>query len=215
MVAIGGDEVGVHEVGGIAGHSIEPVQLRKDAAEHRQRILDTALNLFMTDPDAGMVDVARSSGLARSTVYAHFPTREMLLRAVFEDAMARVASSIEEAHLDEGSATDALLRVVDAAYALGVRYRLVNSAVLSAVGSEEFRSHRAHDQVALVALFERGQCSGEFTSSLPATWLAAVFDGILFSMEMAWRDGAVPRDQVSAILHQTFLTFVGAAPGSE
>ncbi len=183
---------------------------RSDATRHRRQILDAALDLLIRNPEAGMNEVARGGGVARSTVYAHFPTRDHLLRAIFDDAFERAAASIEGMALEEGSATDALGRLVVATHDLGVRYRLVASSVLAVVGIEEFRAARAAAVRPIIRLVERGQEAGEFTSPLPAAWLAVAFDGIFFSWEIARREDLVGDGCAVGLLQQTFAALVGA-----
>lgn len=52
------------------------------------------MEVLSADPDAGLGDVARASGLTRTTVYAHFAIREELL----EELLRRAVASVRSAH---------------------------------------------------------------------------------------------------------------------
>ncbi|MDO9356774.1 MAG: helix-turn-helix domain-containing protein [Solirubrobacteraceae bacterium] len=67
--------------------------LRADAHRNRATVLAAAVELLSRVPDASMKDVAEASGLGRTTVYRHFPSREALTKALFEQA---VDSTVEE-----------------------------------------------------------------------------------------------------------------------
>ena len=81
---------------------------RSDADRSVQAILEAALEALASDPDASMAEIARRAGVVRATIYAHFPTREALLDAVMEHAVAQVAEATAAAEPDarraEGSA---------------------------------------------------------------------------------------------------------------
>jgi len=45
--------------------------------------------VLASDPDSSVSEIARRAGVVRATIYVHFPTRESLLDAVMEHAVAR------------------------------------------------------------------------------------------------------------------------------
>jgi AcrR family transcriptional regulator len=70
-------------------------QLRADAANNRGRILDAARTTFAERGiDAPLDEIARRAGVGNATLYRRFPTRELLVAAVFE---ARVAEYVDAA----------------------------------------------------------------------------------------------------------------------
>jgi AcrR family transcriptional regulator len=65
-----------------------PAGLRADARRNYQRLLTEARTAFAEHgTDASLEDVARRAGVGIGTLYRHFPNRNALLSAVFEDAV--------------------------------------------------------------------------------------------------------------------------------
>jgi serine phosphatase RsbU (regulator of sigma subunit) len=69
---------------------------RSDVALNRSKLVRAAQRLLADDSDASVATIAAAAGIARSTAYRHFPTREALLEAV-----RRQARDDAEANEDE------------------------------------------------------------------------------------------------------------------
>src|SRR5260370_14899161 len=95
---------------------------RADAEQNVTAILDAAARALSAQPEAGVEDIARAAGLSRQTVYAHFPSREALLDAVVARATAEVAAAFEAAALGAAPPAEALIRLLDAGWAVSARY---------------------------------------------------------------------------------------------
>jgi AcrR family transcriptional regulator len=78
----------------------EPAErpLRKDAARNRERILAAAGEVFAARGlDVTLDDIAHHAGVGVGTVYRRFDDKEQLIDALFEQRIAAVATSAEEA----------------------------------------------------------------------------------------------------------------------
>jgi AcrR family transcriptional regulator len=77
----------------------EPARpLRKDAARNRQRILAAAAEVFaQRGLDVSLDDIARHAGLGVGTVYRRFPTKDLLIEALFEEHLETVLAMAERA----------------------------------------------------------------------------------------------------------------------
>src|SRR4051794_14963580 len=65
--------------------------LRADAARNRTRVLDAARIAFAeAGLDVGVEEIARRAGGGKGTLYRRFPTKETLVRAIFEDILVEV-----------------------------------------------------------------------------------------------------------------------------
>jgi AcrR family transcriptional regulator len=73
-----------------------PERLRADGRRNRDAMLAAARRVFARDGiDAPLDAIAREAGLSRATQHRHFPTRDRLIRAIFDDnldELARVAT---------------------------------------------------------------------------------------------------------------------------
>ncbi|MFI7127352.1 TetR/AcrR family transcriptional regulator [Nonomuraea sp. NPDC050153] len=72
--------------------------MRKDAVQNRERLLRAARQLFADRGlDVPLEEIARTAGVSIGTLYNRFPTREVLVEAVFADRVATVAELAEQA----------------------------------------------------------------------------------------------------------------------
>ncbi|MGW4489871.1 TetR/AcrR family transcriptional regulator [Amycolatopsis sp. NPDC004368] len=74
---------------------------RSDARDNRDRILDVAFTVFVTDGlDVPIREIARGAEVGPATVYRHFPTKENLAAEVFTNRMRAWRSSLDEGLAD-------------------------------------------------------------------------------------------------------------------
>jgi AcrR family transcriptional regulator len=183
---------------------------RADAQRNFDSILDAALEALASDPDASMAEIARRAGVVRATIYVHFPTREVLIAAVTERAVAEVTAAIEAAEPTRGEARDALERVVTAAWRkLGRFHALVevNTRLPQA------NLHAMHRPVLAVLqpLIERGQHDGTFRADVPAIWHLSMLLALVHAASGELAAGRIPAAQVEAALLASVLGAVRSA----
>jgi AcrR family transcriptional regulator len=78
-----------------------PRNLRSDARDNRERILDAARSVFVTDGlDVPIREIARRAEIGPATVYRHFPTKQMLLAEAFTNHMLAWRSALDEGLTD-------------------------------------------------------------------------------------------------------------------
>jgi AcrR family transcriptional regulator len=82
--------------GCLTGYRIDAMEanvrpLRADAARNRARVLDAARSAFAeAGLDVGVEEIARRAGVGKGTLYRRFPTKEALVRAIFEDILEEI-----------------------------------------------------------------------------------------------------------------------------
>src|SRR5215208_4465376 len=141
---------------------------RADAERSIARILDAAVDALGDNQEASMAEIARRAGVVRATIYVHFPTRETLLEAVTERALAETAAAINAAEPERGAPADALARVVAATWRTLGRYHALVAINTATRTTEELRHRHGSVLGALLPLIERGQADGVFRTDVPA-----------------------------------------------
>jgi AcrR family transcriptional regulator len=188
--------------------SHRPVEfMRADAARNVHRIVEVAARLLGEDPHAGMTEIAVAAGVSRATVYRHFATREALIGAIQQQAVEQAEQALESCRLGEGSATDALRRLVATWLELARRYSLPQLATQPGLDTSKAarERRRAIFRQPLVALFERGQASGEFSADLPPEWSASSFGSLVLAGARAIADGELARADAADVVFRTLV----------
>jgi AcrR family transcriptional regulator len=72
------------------------VPARSDAQHNHQRILVVAREALAISADASLNSIAKKAGVGPGTLYRHFPNREVLILAVYEEDVQALAGSAAE-----------------------------------------------------------------------------------------------------------------------
>jgi AcrR family transcriptional regulator len=175
--------------------------------------VDAAVEVLRERADASMDDIARSAGVSRQTVYAHFPSRNALLAAVLEQATAETAAAIDVTGLGDLQPREALIRVLDAGWRVAARYPVLWH--LPPVSEEEDTSRHAPVMRLLAGIISRGQESGDFDATLPPYWLLNAALALGRAAEEEVKGGRMTIDEASRVVHHSFLRLLGLPPGQE
>ena len=177
-------------------------------------MLDAAAHLLGTRPDASVEEIAEAAGVSRQTVYAHFGSRDGLLRAVLDRITLAAVAALDAARLDEGSAADALVRYLDAGWDTVTRYPVLGHLLPEAADGELERHEPALDRLA--RLVRRGQDSGEFDRALSPDWLLAATFALGHAAGAEVTAGRADPEQARIALRRSVLRVfgVGEEPGT-
>ena len=158
----------------------EPADHRRAIAERNiQAILDAAESLLHEREAASIAAVASRAGVSRVTVYAHFSTREAILEAVIERAVARAGVAFDEAMSGSTSAMAALERAITASWAELGRNTAIAEAAAAQLSPDALRRTHESGYAHLRRMFEAGIEGGEFRSDVPVDWLLSVCYALL------------------------------------
>ena len=182
---------------------------RADADRSVQAILEAALEALASDPDASMAEIARRAGVVRATIYVHFPTRDSLLDAVMEHAVAEVAQATRDAEPTRGEPKEALERVLLGTWRQLSRFHTLLAINTSRLSAKELNRRHLPVTTQFAPLIERGQKTGVFRSDLPVSWHVAVIRSLVHTASAELQSGRL----TEANVEQTVVTTVLAAIG--
>lgn len=140
-------------------------------------ILDGAGRALSGDPRASMDEIARAAGTSRQTVYAHFPSREALLRALVERATTRIVGELEAADLDSVPALEGLVRLLDISWRAFQAEPFLLAPGPARTAAEDRELHQPvvpH----LERLIRRGRREGDFDRTQPVSWMLAAITAL-------------------------------------
>ncbi|MGV9292889.1 TetR/AcrR family transcriptional regulator [Amycolatopsis sp. NPDC003676] len=153
---------------------------RADATRNRQQLLDVATRLFASaDTEPSMRAIASEAGVGIATLYRHFPTRESLVDAVYQDQVSRLTAGARELLAEVGPAT-ALRRWMDLfGDWIATKNGMLDTLLAMVESGEIVHAHTRTELLAAVdGLLEAGRTSGELRPDVPAEDIAAALIGI-------------------------------------
>jgi AcrR family transcriptional regulator len=170
-----------------------PRPLRADAQRNRDRVLGAAVRAFSQDgPDVTLDAIAKSAGVGIGTLYRHFPTREALVDAAYQNELARLCDSVDDllATLPADAATRAWMdRFVD--YMTTKRGMAEALRAVIAAGGNPFAQSRDRMVTAIGTLLAAGAAEGTVRTDIaPADVLASLSGVTLVTGEPTQRDAA-------------------------
>jgi AcrR family transcriptional regulator len=182
---------------------------RSDAERSATAVLEAAVRVLGRHPEATVEEVAAAAGVTRQTVYAHYPSRPLLVAAVIDRITAEAVTALDAAIAGSDTVTDALLSWLDVTWQLSDRYPLTRHPSAAVPGPAD--SERQHEPVVarLEPLIRRGQDAGQIDDTVSAAWLvsATVALGHAAAAEVA--AGRMTGDAAAAALRHSILRLLG------
>lgn len=186
----------------------EPADHRRATAERNvQSILDAAEALLNDGRAASIAAIAARAHVSRVTVYAHFPTREAVLEAVLERAVARATVAFDDATAGATSAVEALDQAITASWAELSRNAAIAEAAAAQLSPDALRRTHASAHAHIQRMFEEGMARGEFRTDVPPDWLVSVYQALLHAAGEDVRAGRL--DEATAL--HALITTIRAA----
>lgn len=161
--------------------------LRERQRQERENLILQAAEEVLSEKgyyETSMDEIAARVGIAKGTVYLHFPSKEDLIFALFEREIQTFLSLVDEAVARDGSARSRLEVILHAMYKglIGKRLQLLLSLYTSLEIRQELLEKKQQVHVCLeqvgtqvTALLEEGKANGEFDVSLPTPVMLSLF----------------------------------------
>lgn len=181
-------------------------------AVDREHILRAAAALLTRKATATTDEVAKAAGISRATLHRQFAGRDALIRALEALGLQQLESALDAARLDEGSASDAVRRLIaEVEPVAGFLAFLVTENQLFETDAMNEGWTRIDDRIS--ALFRRGQESGEFRIDLSPAWLTEALYGLVGSGAWAVQDGRVAAKDFQFMIVELLLGGVRRSVG--
>jgi AcrR family transcriptional regulator len=152
-------------------------RLRSDARRNRRTVLDAAVALLAQRPQATMQEVADASGLGRTTVYRHFPRRQDLIDALYEEVLHESGQTVRDAIAEATTARALLCDLGARIIAIGDRYRFLDAhpelRERALAGTDDSEGRDPLDEYLTAA-----QRRGEVRADVPVSWMLTSMRGL-------------------------------------
>ena len=195
-------------------------RIHRPAAQRREEILDAAHTLFTTKgfQPTTMEDILRIVGIAKGTLYYHFPSKEQILKALVLRIVCQVEQQAREIATSSAPATDKLAAIMAAMRLADTETELVDQ--FHAPGNAEFHllsitAMIEHLTPVLAEVITQGVAEGTFTTERPRDAIEVLLSasGILLDQDIMKPSPAeLARRRESLIW--ACETLLGAEPGS-
>jgi AcrR family transcriptional regulator len=185
---------------------------RADAERSIAAILDAAVEVLSERSDASMEEVANAAGVTRQTVYAHFPSREELLGAVGERALAQAVADYEAAEPERGTPAEALDRLVGTWWQTVARHARLLEAMRGS-SAEEVHEFHAPILERLERFVRRGRRAGDFDRDLPLGWQLASLLALMHAAADEVAAGRMSAEEADAALRRSVPRLFGVRRG--
>jgi TetR/AcrR family transcriptional regulator, fatty acid metabolism regulator protein len=195
----------------------------KQRQEREALILQAAEEVLMEKGyyETSIDEIAARVGIAKGTVYLHFPSKEDLVIAIFERDMQQLLQYIDTTMSSDLTSRGKMEAIFDLMHGgiiskrMQLLYSLTNSAGLRHLLVEKKGCLREiWDQLSarLNSLLEEGKATGEFDSTLPAIVMLSAFYSLLSpkSYERLTEDGQMSAEEVEKNLKRIYFKGISA-----
>jgi AcrR family transcriptional regulator len=153
---------------------------RADAARNRDQLLAVATRVFMAaDAEPSMRAIAREAGVGIATLYRHFPTRESLVDAVYQDQVVRLTTGAREL-LGQMPPAAAMRRWMDLFGDWIATKNGMLDTLLAMIESGEIAHAQTRTELltAIATILDAGRAAGDLRSDVTTEDIAASLIGI-------------------------------------
>ncbi|MBX9390059.1 TetR/AcrR family transcriptional regulator [Streptomonospora nanhaiensis] len=180
----------------------------------REEITRAAADFIVYKVESSLEDVAEGIGVTPEELRTHFPDEIALRAAVARLGTDRIEESLDAARVDEGSAEDAVRRIVDECWPHApLRAFLYGENRL--VGTPELDAALERIDARGNELFERGREDGSFRTDLPAAWMGAALWSLLAVASWNVRNDHLPAEDGPRSIKEMLLDGARRVPAPQ
>ena len=171
---------------------------------NREQVLRAAADFLSRRPNATQDEIAAAVGISRATLHRYFAGRAALLEALDQLAVAHMHEALKTARWQDGSATEAVQRLVTACEPVSGYLMLLYTQ------SQDFDANQANEAWAEIdaeirQLFQRGQRDGEFRPDLSAVWLTEALYNLVAGAAWVIQVGRAARHDFTEMITELLL----------
>ncbi len=165
----------------------------------------TLAEALTRQPSASMEQLAQAIGVSRATLHRMVSSREELISAIERFAYESCLQAISTVNLEEGSAVQALRRLVQELHPHAILFLFLQRHVHSQ-GCLQLQGDWTRQRELLVRFFRRGQELGEFRADISAQWCVDVMSALLQAAADAVRAERLARADVEHAVISVLLS---------
>ena len=190
----------------------------KQRQERETLILQMAEAVLMEKGyyETSIDEIASRVGIAKGTVYLHFPSKEDLVVAILKRDIQHLLEKIDEVSCTETTAHDKVETILCCVYGnlFIKRMQLLYGIYNSGEAKRHWKEHGETlgglwEQLAakMGSLLEQGKAAGEFDASIPTPIMLSAFFSLLSpkSYERLMMDGKIAGDELATYLGRIYF----------
>lgn len=172
-------------------------------SKSRDAIMEAGIAVLLDNPNAGMSEIAKAADIGRATLYRHFASRELLVRALAKqcleetDALMDPIKNLKGREIIEAS-IDLLITQAD-------RYRFLMNLLQVTSKDRSVRNIYKRQLQELSAILEDAKKRGDIRRDLPTPWLVAQFDALLNSAWYMIQTGELSSEEAAELFKASFF----------
>jgi AcrR family transcriptional regulator len=205
-------------LGDVPAASTGRLSLKERQRQEREALILQAAEAVLMEKGyhaASMDEIAARVGVAKGTLYLHFPSKEELVVALFERELTAFRHAVEQAAMSEQSARARLVEILRLSYTGMAAERRQLFLALSSSASvrtevfekrDSLREHKRQVGAYIEAVLEDGKAAGEFDASIPTTVMLSTFVSLLSRHNHGLLDGdALSPDELVAYVERIYF----------
>ncbi len=189
-----------------------PMKRDQRVIQSEAAIIEAGVRALSKNPSAGMSEVAQASGVGRTTLYRHYPSREALIQGIALRCLDEIDAALQPVFASRQRA--AIATTFEVLIPLADRYRFLSATWSDAEANPVVRQRMQESRGDTLALMEYAKNQGEVAADLPSEWLAEMFDMTLYAAWSLLERGATTSEEAVRLATRSFLYGCGSESGT-